>query len=375
MSSMIADVAIVGAGIIGGGVAVELAGEGVKVLLLDRQKPAAEATWAAAGMLAPSPNGPDSVRLVPLARASLELYPEFVGKVEAASGMRVGFRRNGSLAAFFGASALRDRDEYLASLAALGLPGEPLSGEEARRREPGLNPGVEAGVWLAEEASVDNRVLGRALAVAAERLGAEVRAGAEVTGLLLKGNRCQGVLTAAGKIPAGHTIVAAGCYSARIDAVARYAPTRPVRGQMAAIDAGAALPTSSLRMGRRHGYIVPREDGRAITGSTLEDAGFDKRVTPTGLARILGAAVELVPALETAAILETWCGLRPDTPDHLPVLGPTDVAGLSIATGHYRNGILLAPITARLAREWLLGEPSQIDCSAFSPLRFGDSAQ
>lgn len=370
---MLADVAIVGAGVIGGGVAVELAREGLKVLLLDRQKPAGEATWAAAGMLAPSPNGPDSARVVPLARASLALYPGFVEKVEAASRMRVGFRRHGSLAAFFGAAAVRERDEYVAALAGLGLAGEALSGEELLRREPGLNPTVGAGVWLAEEASVDNRVLGRALSVAAERLGAEVRAGVEVTGLLLEDNRCLGVVTAAGKIPAGHAIIAAGCYSARIEAVARYAPTRPVRGQMAALDAGAALPACALRMGRSHGYIVPREDGRAIVGSTLEDAGFDKSLTPTGLGKILAAAAELLPALGRAPILETWCGLRPDTPDHLPVLGPTDLPGLSIATGHYRNGILLAPITARLARQWVLGEQADFDCSAFSPLRFVES--
>ncbi|HEV2388001.1 MAG TPA: glycine oxidase ThiO [Candidatus Acidoferrales bacterium] len=372
---MVPDVVIVGAGVIGGGIACELTRHGMSVLLLDRQKPAAEATWAAAGMLAPSPNGPDSIALVPLARASLDLYPAFVDAVEADSGIRVGFRRHGSLAVFFGAGATGERDRYLAGLLALGLGGEPLDAEELRRREPRLNPGVGAGVWLAQEASVDNRVLGRALAVAAERQGTELRCGVEVTGLAVEGHRCLGVQTSSGKIAAGHVVIAAGCYSSRIETAMRYAPTQPVRGQMVALDAGAALPASSLRMGASHGYIVPRGDGRVVAGSTLEDAGFDKSVTPGGVGKILAAAVVLAPALERAPILEVWSGLRPDTPDHLPVLGPTDIPGLSIATGHYRNGILLAPITARLARQWLLGQQTDMDLAAFSPMRFGESGE
>ncbi|MGH9703159.1 MAG: FAD-dependent oxidoreductase, partial [Candidatus Acidiferrales bacterium] len=119
-----------------------------------------------------------------------------------------------------------------------------------------------------------------------------------------------------------------------------------------------------------HGYLVPRNDARTIAGSTLENAGFEKEITPSGIQRILGAVMELVPTLADAAIIETWAGLRPDTPDHLPILGPTDVEGLVIATGHYRNGILLAPVTAKMVGEWILSERTSISSEAFSPLRF-----
>ena len=174
------------------------------------------------------------------------------------------------------------------------------------------------------------------------------------------------------KIPAGHVVIAAGCYSAGIEHAARYAPTSPARGQMVALEPGTALPGTVLRSHRGHlvGYLVPREDGRLIAGSTMENAGFDKSQTAGGLGKVLAAAVELIPALENAPIIETWSGLRPDTPDHLPILGPTEIDGLSIATGHFRNGILLAPITARLGRQWILGQPADLSLEPFLPSRF-----
>ena len=370
---MSTDIVVVGAGIIGCAVACELAREGRKVGLLDRQKPAAEATWAAAGMLAPGPEGPGLEALVPLGRASLALYPDFVEEIQLASGIRVGFQRQGALIAFFGPGANHEQGEYLAELSRFGMAGEPLTGEEARRREPRLNPAVGSAIWMADEASVDNRALGRALAVAASRQGVELRAGIEVQELILEGKRCRGVVAGGERVLAGHVVIAAGCYSAGIEHVARYAPTVPARGQMVALEAGTALPASVLRShreGHLAGYLVPREDGRLIAGSTMENAGFDKSQTPAGLRRILAAAVEMIPGLENAPILETWSGLRPDTPDHLPILGPTDIDGLSIATGHHRNGILLAPITARLARQWILGQPTDLPLEPYLPSRF-----
>jgi glycine oxidase len=374
MGPMSKDALIVGAGIIGCAVACELAREGWQVRLLDRQKPAAEATWAAAGMLAPGPEGPGLEALVPLGRESLALFPAFVEGIEAASGMHVGLRRQGALITFFGPAANHEQGEFLAELARFGMAGEPLTGDEARRREPRLSPEVAAAIWMADEASVDNRALGRALSVAASRQGVELQTGIEVQSLILEGKRCRGVVAAGERIPAGHVVISAGCYSSGIEHVARYAPTRPARGQMVALDAGTALPDTVLRShrgGHLAGYLVPREDGRLIAGSTLENAGFDKSQTPGGLRRILGAAVEMVPALENAPVIETWSGLRPDTPDHLPILGPTEIDGLSIATGHHRNGILLAPITARLARQWILGQPTDMPLEPFLPARFG----
>lgn len=373
---MTTDAVIVGAGVVGCAVAWELAQEGLRVRLLDRQKPAREASWAAAGMLAATPEGPGMAPLVPLNQAGLAAYPSFVEKLEAATGLRVGYRRQPTLVVFMGPQADHDQGEFLAALAEFELAGEPLTGEEARRREPGLNPKVGAAVAMSGEACLDSRVLGRALALAAVRQGVELRTGVEVKSLLLEGGRCEGVISANERIPAAHVLIAAGCYSSGIEHVARYAPTRPARGQMAAIDAGAAAPGAILRSLRSHlvGYLVPREDGRLLAGSTIEDVGFDKSHTPGGMRKILDAAIEMIPALENAPILEAWAGLRPDTPDHLPILGPTDIPGLSVATGHFRDGILLAPVTARLARQWVLGRQPELSLAAFSPLRFAHTA-
>lgn len=373
MSHMKPDILIVGAGIIGGALACELAHEQMQVLLLDRKKPAAEASWAAAGMLAPGAEAEEFPTLTPLSRASLELYPAFVQGIEENSGIRAGLQRNGAMLAFFGANAGPELKKYQTTLTRLGFAAESLTGEEARRREPQLSPDVTAGLWLADEASVDNRTLGRGIVVTAQRLGVTLRGGIEVSRLLLDGNRCVGVEAAGERITAGHVVIAAGSYAGRIETAARYAPTRPIRGQMVALEAGAARPSSVLRCAGV-GYLVPREDGRVLAGSTLEAAGFDKSVTSSGLQWILNGAVGMVPGLAAAPVLETWAGLRPDTPDHLPILGPTDIEGLSIATGHYRNGILLAPITARLARQWLLKQKTDFSLDPFSPLRFARQA-
>lgn len=362
-----ADVIIVGGGIIGGAMAFELARVGRRVILLDRQRPGMEASWAAAGMLSAAPHSPEAVPLVPLARASLALYPDFVAAVGEASGMAAGLQRDGGLHALFGAAAERERDALLAQLRALGLAAEAISANDACRMEPALSPAAGAVARLPGEASVDNRALTEAALAAASNSGATIRGGVEVTGLLVEGGRCRGVAAGTQRILADAVVIAAGCYSAAIAGVGRYAPVRPARGQMVALR-GGVTPGRVLRSER--GYLVPRNDGRVLAGSTIEDAGFDKRVTPAGLQQILAAAVELAPSLENAAVVETWSGLRPDTPDHLPILGPTDVEGLWIATGHFRNGVLLAPVTAQLLGEWLTEGKTSLDAQAFSPLRF-----
>lgn len=367
---MNAEIVVIGAGIIGAAVAVELRRGGAEVLILDRQRPAEEATWAAAGMLSPAPESAADSAMAQLSRASFDLYPQFIQAVEAASGIRVGYQTRGALLPFFGPGASEEQRNQMTFLARFGYGTELLSRDEVRRREPRINPQVAAGLWLSAEASLDNRALGRAAIVAAQRLGARLRTGAPVSGLLVEDGRCMGAIAGGEKIHAGRVLVAAGCYSAGIEAAGGYAPTRPVRGQMIALNAGAATPAVVIRSER--GYLVPREDGRLVAGSTIEHAGFDKSVTPDGLRQILDAAVEMVPALGGTRVMETWAGLRPDSPDHLPILGPTPIEGLSIATGHYRNGILLAPITARLARQWLLGEPTDVPLGPFSPMRFAE---
>jgi glycine oxidase len=179
---------------------------------------------------------------------------------------------------------------------------------------------------------------------------------------------CKGLILENGRVEAKWTIIAAGCFSARIDGVAPYAPVFPAKGQM------IALRCESVRIQRvlwlEHTYLVPRNDGRIIAGSTIERTGFDHDVTAAGMMKILNEATKLAPGLEKAKIEETWAGLRPDSPDHLPILGPTDIAGLLVATGHFRSGILLAPITAVLMREWICSRKVSVDWERFSPMRF-----
>ncbi len=324
------DVAIAGGGVIGGAIALELARAGLRVGVFDRQQPGQEASWASAGILSPAPENPGMIAMVPLGKASLSLYPEFIARVE-----------------------------------------------DARELEPALSAEVEAAVLRPDEASVDNRALTGAVLEAAQRSGAEFFPGNGAREIWNTGKRCAGLVVRTEKVEAKWTIIAAGCFSATIKDVAAYAPVRPVKGQMAALSAEDLMIERVLWSDKI--YLVPRNDGRIIAGATVERVGFDKRTTAGGIQKILSAAIELAPGLANARVEETWAGLRPDSPDHLPILGPTDVEGLLMATGHFRSGILLTPITARLVREWITEQRVSMDWDRFSPLRFqsvqADAAQ
>lgn len=362
------DVAIVGGGLIGGSIAFELAAEKLKVILLDCRQPGQEASRAAAGMLSPGPDSPEALPLVPLAKESLHLYPDFVSRVEEASGRSTAFCSEGTLQVFPGPDGEAECQKMAAEYRRLGLGFEPISLDDGRKLEISLGPAARAAAVLPDEAVVDPRLLTDAVIHAARNRSVEIRHDSPVASILVNGNHCEGVIAGGDRIVAKSIVVAAGAYSGGIDWLARYAPTRPVRGQM------LALRSKDLKLQRvvrsEAGYLVPRRDGRIIAGSTLEDAGFDKHVTPSGICKILDAALELVPGLASAEIIETWAGLRPGTPDNLPVLGPTDIEGLLVATGHYRNGILLTPVTAKLLRMWILSGRVNTDTTAFSPLRF-----
>jgi glycine oxidase len=367
------DVAIVGGGLIGAAAALELCARRLSVVLLDRQQPGREASWAAAGMLAPGPDDPRSTPAVALARESFRLYPEFVAAIERASGKSTGFQRRPTLQVFFGPSGESECAEFIAAHRRFGLSAEVLSLQSAREMEPSVGSSASAVVQLDDEATVDPRLLMDALIAAASAAGADIRANCAVTDLLGGRGRCLGVATEGGPVAARHVVLAAGCFSrAAFAEVAHCAPTRPVRGQMLALRHPNVKLDHVLRSAR--GYLVPRADGRIVAGSTLEDAGFEKMVTPEGVRQIMSAAVELVPALADAEVVETWAGLRPGTPDDLPILGTTGIEGLLVATGHYRNGILLAPVTAKLVGAWISGDSVVVDARAFSPLRFEERA-
>jgi glycine oxidase len=362
------DAAIAGGGVIGGAIALELARAGMRVGVFDRQQPGQEASWASAGILSPAPESPGMIALVPLGKKSLSLYPEFVAQVEEISGNNTGFRAEGTLEALFSGDTKAELSTIIALHHGLGLKAEALCADDARELEPALNEDVEAAVLRPEECSIDNRALTNAVLQAARRSGAEIFPDTSVRGIWREGNRCAGLILQHEKVEAKWTIVAAGCFSAGIEGVAAYAPVRPAKGQM------VALRADEVKMRRvlwaEHVYLVPRNDGRILAGATVEYVGFDKRTTAGGIEKILSAAIELAPGLANARMEETWAGLRPDCPDHLPILGPTDLDGLLMATGHFRSGILLAPITARLIREWITEQQVSVDWDRFSPLRF-----
>ncbi len=363
------DVALVGGGLIGVSAAFELASRNLRVIVLDRQEPGREASWAAAGMLAGT-DRPDSIPLLPLAKESLRLYPAFVAAIEEASGISVGLVHEGTLEIFSAPSGEAERDAFVVQHQHLGLSAQAISAAAAREMEPSLGPAAVAAAWLPDESTVDPRLLMDAAIAAAKARGVQIRSNCAVRELLCEGNRCVGVIAGGKRIAARHVVIAAGCLSRELGA--QFAPTHPVRGQMISL----RDPRVKLRRVLRsaNGYLVPRADAHLVAGSTLENAGFVKSVTPEGMQKIMNAAVNLVPALANAEIIERWAGLRPGTPDNLPILGPTDVEGLIVATGHYRNGILLAPVTAKLVADWITAERVEIDTQLFSPQRFARRA-
>jgi glycine oxidase len=367
------DVAIAGGGLIGATVAFELACAGLQVALFDRHEPGEGSSWAAAGILSPAPENAGMISIVPLGRASLQLYPEFVATVEEISSQSTGYRARGTLEAVFSTDAQEKLSTIIALHHGLGLKAEPVSAEDAREMEPALSSELEAAVFRPDEACVDNRALTKAVLTAAERSGVKTFAGSNVQSIAKNGRRCDGFVVEGEKVQSRWTVIAAGCCSAEIEGAAQYAPVRPAKGQM------IALRAKDLSIERvlwsDHVYLVPRNDGKILAGATVEYVGFDKRVTLGAVQKIITAALQLAPALADAQMENTWAGLRPDSPDHLPIIGPTDLDGLLIATGHFRSGILLAPITAQLLRQWITTQKVSQDWTRFSPMRFGEFAR
>jgi glycine oxidase len=362
------DVAIAGGGLIGAAIALELAQTGLSVGIFEKGEPGREASWASAGILSPAPETPGMIPIVPLAKASMGLYPGFVANVEEISGQNVGFRPLGTMDALFSRDATRDLSTLIALHHGLGLKAEPLRPEEARELEPALSSEVEAAAVRPEEASIDNRALTHAVLQAARKSGAEIFPGHGVEAIWREQGQCAGLKLHNENVSAKWTVIAAGCFSANIEGVAAYAPVRPAKGQI------VSLRADELKIERvlwsEKVYLVPRNDGRILAGATVEYVGFDKRVTAGAVEKILSNAIELAPGLADARIEETWAGLRPDSPDHLPILGPTDLDGLLVATGHFRSGVLLTPITARLMREWITQQWVSVDWERLSPIRF-----
>ena len=358
------DVLIGGAGIIGCALALRLAEEKLSVLVVDKGRPGEEASWAAAGMLAPTSEHAHAEAEAELCAASARFYPAWIDKLEGRIQEPLGYRREGTLLVAFS-------QEEAAALDA--LPGEALAARTARQREPALAGNLVAARFLPEDFQVDNRRLLEALLVAAVSAGVEFRAGTPVAEWWIESGRARGARAGTGeRLEAGAVVNALGCWAGTVPPHGtRYAPVRPVRGQMLALAAPADFLRHVVRSPR--GYLVPRVDGRLLVGSTMEDAGYDKSVTPAGLRRLLSGALDMAPALAAFPFVEAWAGLRPDTPDHLPILGATDIKDYFVATGHFRNGILLAPLTAELVADVILHRKPRLALEPFSPLRFAET--
>lgn len=356
---------VIGGGVVGLGVAWELARRGQAVIVLERNRIGAGASDAAAGMLCPMAEL-DFVEdeLLLLKRDSLERYPAFVEALETASEIDVGLKLTGTLSVALDrddAAALRRHYEHRRTL---DLPVAWLTGAEVRRRQPGLSPRVQAGIHVPVEGQVDNRRLVQALGVAARRAGVTIREGAEVLEVAGPGR----VQLAGEVLTADHVVVAAGAWSRQLGPT-RQTPVRPVRGEMLAVQMD---PVDALGCVVRAPdcYLVPRADGRLIIGATSEEVGFDDRVTAGGLFELLRGASETLPGVREWEVLETWAGLRPGTLDNDPILGHTEVPGLTLATGHYRNGILLLPATAHYVAEAVVTGATPEAIAPFGPGRF-----
>jgi glycine oxidase len=351
------DVVIVGGGIIGLACAWGLARRGARVAVIERGTPPAGATRVAAGMLAPVGElAFGEPELLQLTLTAAGLYPEFVAEIEGASGLSTGYTAQGALHVALDrdeAAELRRVHELQRSL---GLEAEWLPARRCRALEPGLAPAISGGVHAPGEATVDPRALVAALlaALAGERI--EVRAAEEAEAALFDGERVTGVRTVAGgELRADSVVVASGAWSGRAEWLPAEGrpPVRPVKGQILELrsrdgEAPCARILSSERV-----YLVPRPDGRLIVGATVEEQGFDTAVTAGGVYELLREAYRLLPEVAEMELVETTAGLRPGTPDNLPLIGPSPVPGLLWATGHYRNGILLAPLAANAVAELL----------------------
>jgi glycine oxidase len=341
------DVVIVGGGVIGCAVALRLAREGLQAAIIERGRVGCEASRAAAGMLSPQAEASEPGPFLDLCLRSRAMYRDFAELLKEASGIDIEYRDEGTLCV-----AMADEDpQQIARWAswqkAAALPLEELSADDLRALEPGLSERAARAVFIPGDHQVENRRLMDALDTGVRHAGVEVIEGAEVARLIIERDRAVGVVCNDQAIYAGMVVVAAGSWSTRLlQPAGLRVQVTPARGQMIALRGAAARLRHVLHSSRA--YVVPRNDGRVVVGATVEYVGFNKAVTAAGVYSLLDAAIEIVPRLKDCEIIEAWAGFRPDTLDHLPVIGPCEIANLWLATGHFRNGILLAPITAEL---------------------------
>ena len=375
------DLVVTGGGIIGLSIAWRAAQRGMRVAVLERGRPGGATSWVAAGMLAPISEAVLSERaLLSLGLASAGCYPAFVEELESASGGPCGYLRCGTLLGARDADEAEALERELALRTKLGLLARRLRASEARALEPALAPTFRLALEIPDDHAIDPRSLTAALAKAVENAGGELRERTSATAVSISDGRVLGVVADGELLLADHVVIAAGCWSGALGGIPDHArvPIHPVNGQILELrdPTGPGLLTRVLRM--RGGYVVPRGDGRYVLGATMEERGFDTTVTAGACFELLRDAIELLPGIGELVLAGLSAGLRPVTPDNLPAIGESTVAGLHWAAGHYRHGVLLAPITAELVIAGLSGEQPEsiegVDRTAFSPARFSPVA-
>jgi len=323
-----ADILIIGGGVIGLATAVELALHGAKVKVLERGICAQAATWAAAGMLAPEAEQLDG-ELLELGLRSRALYPEWVSKLNHITGEDCGYRQCGIFAPMIGMSDWESHSKY-------------IDRQQANSIQTGLSHDIAGGLWFPEDGQVDNRRLARVLLLAARSIGVEILEGVTVSQIAHSAGKVTHLATSHGDLKSDRYLLATGAWSKELMSL----PITPRKGQMLAV----FDPNHSLErvLFAPNVYIVPRQDGSIIIGATVEDVGFTDGNTTAEIDRLLTEAISIYPSIANMSIQSTWWGFRPYAPNEMPIIGMSDYANLFLATGHYRNGILLAPITAHL---------------------------
>jgi len=342
---MARDVIVIGGGVIGCSIAWRLAQSGLKVTLFERGRVGCEASRAAAGMLSPQGETQQPGPFFELCLRSRSMYRAFAEELKEASGIDVEYKDEGTLFVVLEGEDENEKIKWAAWQLEAGLRLEHVSANQIRNIEHAVTKTAPRAIFLPDEHQVENRLVMDALEVAIKRAGVELIEGAEVNALTTERGNVNGVISEGQRVDASAVVVAAGSWSSELLApLGMNVKVTPARGQMVALR-GETCPITRVIHSSKV-YVVPRRDGRVLIGATVEYAGFVKAVTAAGITRLLTAAIEVVPQLKDFAIVESWSGLRPDTIDHLPIIGPGNVKNLWLATGHFRNGILLAPATA-----------------------------
>ncbi len=365
---------IIGAGIIGLSIACELHRRGVgQITVLEKGSAGGEASWAAAGMLAPHAEATEADRLFQLGTESINLYPQFVAELQNETGIDPELDRSGTLQLGFTEGEMRSLVEKNRLQRSMGT-SSILNGDAVLEIEPSISTQVVGGLLYRSDHQVDNRKLLAALREYCRLNSMEIIENCPVEAVGISGNSAWGAKVNGRQFPADVTILATGAWSSLIEPRDRLGlNVRPIRGQMIVYHPNTPLLTKVIYGSEC--YLVPRADGRLLVGATVEEAGFDRSVTTTAVAALRNAAEAVIPALSTLEIVDAWAGLRPAAPDKMPVIGTIQgVDRLLVATAHYRNGILLAPITAKLVADKVIDGTDSAYFTAFSPDRFTASA-